>query len=155
MVADLDEKMSKKEPGPMVEDLARQKAERIAERIAEIIEDDIDNKIIIIGADTMVFQKGKPLGKPIDENDAIRMLENISDDVHEVYTGVYIIIIESGKIVNRISFANHTRVWVNPLSEKQISDYLASGEAMDKAGAYGIQGSFGIFIKKIEGVIIM
>ena len=99
----------------------------------------------------MVVHKGNPLGKPIDEEDAIRMLKEISDDVHEVYTGVYIIIIESGNIVNRISFANQTRVWVNKLSKKQIIDYIASGEAMDKAGAYGIQGRFGIFIKKIEG----
>lgn len=150
MVADVNEKVSKKEPGPMVEDLARQKVERIAE-IIKGDDGDIDNKIIIIGADTMVFHKGNPLGKPIDEEDAIRMLKEISDDVHEVYTGVYIIIIESGNIVNRISFANQTRVWVNKLSKKQIIDYIASGEAMDKAGAYGIQGRFGIFIKKIEG----
>ena len=147
MVADVNEKVSKKEPGPMVEDLARQKAEKISEMVGV----DIDNKIIIIGADTMVFHKGNPLGKPIDEEDAFRMLEEISDDVHEVYTGVYIIIKESGNVVNRISFANQTRVWVNKLSKKQIIDYIASGEAMDKAGAYGIQGRFGIFIKKIEG----
>ncbi len=147
MVADINEEVLNTKPRQMVQELAALKAKKVA----DIFEDDYDNKIVIIGADTMVFHKGRLMGKPVDEEDAFKMIKMISNDVHQVYTGVCIIILEDGKETKRISFASSTGVWVNPLSPKQIKDYLATGEPMDKAGAYGIQGRFGIFIKKIQG----
>ena len=146
MVADIKEEVLDKEPSRMVQALARLKSEKVASLL-----DDDRGKKIVIGADTMVFYHGKLLGKPVDKADAIKMIEMISNDVHEVYTGVYIIIKEKDKILDSISFAVPTKVWVSPLSHKQIKDYVDTGEPMDKAGAYAIQGRFGMFIKKIEG----
>jgi septum formation protein len=99
----------------------------------------------------MVFYKEHALGKPKDEGDAARMLRMLSNDVHEVYTGVSIIVLRRDGEEENIGFDVCTKVVVNPLTEEQILDYIATGEPMDKAGAYAIQGKFGIYIKEIEG----
>jgi septum formation protein len=108
-------------------------------------------EVIIIGADTMVFYQEHALGKPKDEADALRMLQLLSDDVHEVNTGVSIIKKDKDGKEERISFAVSTKVYVQPMTTEQIMDYIATGEPMDKAGAYAIQGKFGIYIKEIVG----
>ena len=89
------------------------------------------------------------MGKPKDEADAFRMLEMISDDCHQVYTGVTII--RTGKNPETITFAEKTDVYLYPISEKDIHAYIESGDPMDKAGAYGIQGDFAVHVKGIEG----
>jgi septum formation protein len=99
----------------------------------------------------MVFYQEHALGKPKDEADALRMLQMLSDDVHEVNTGVNILIKDKEGKEESISFAVRTKVVVQPMSTEQILDYIASGEPMDKAGAYAIQGKFGIYIKEIVG----
>jgi septum formation protein len=99
----------------------------------------------------MVFYKNQALGKPKDEKDAKSMLQMLSDDVHEVYTGVSIVIFDKKGKRKNITFAVCTKVYVQPLTEEQIKDYIATGEPMDKAGAYAIQGKFGIYIRKIVG----
>ncbi len=133
-------------PSEMVKKLSGLKARSVAGELAGRDED-----LIIIGADTMVFFKEEALGKPKDKKDAERMLLMLSGNVHEVYTGVCIIIRKKVGTNKILSFAVHTRVTVAPLTIEQIRDYISTGEPMDKAGAYAIQGGFGIFIREIKG----
>ncbi|MGF7145013.1 septum formation protein [Anaerotaenia torta] len=136
-------------PKKMVQALAGLKAAAVKEEAKARAGADTD--LIIIGADTMVFYKEHALGKPRNEADAVRMLRLLSGDIHEVLTGVSIIILHREGWEEELHFSICTRVTVNPLTDRQLLDYIASGEPMDKAGAYGIQGSFGIYIKEIEG----
>lgn len=136
-------------PEKMVQALAVLKSRAVAEKAMEQLGNATDR--IIIGADTMVFYKEHALGKPKDKLDAERMLRLLSDDEHEVYTGVSIIITNKNGETSEFSFAVCTKVLVRPLSTEQIMDYIATGEPMDKAGSYAIQGKFGIYIKEIKG----
>jgi septum formation protein len=136
-------------PSEMVQALARLKTNAAAKRLDT--ESEESKHVILIGADTMVFYQEHALGKPKNEEDAARMLRLIADDVHEVYTGVSILIRNGEEGEESLSFAVCTRVTVQPMTEEQIMDYIATGEPMDKAGAYAIQGKFGIYIKKING----
>jgi septum formation protein len=146
LASSIEERVSEKEPGAMVQALAALKAEDIAFRM----KDKYENRIII-GADTMVFFQKNALGKPKDEADAVRMLQMLSGNEHEVYTGVSIIISNEKKESENIKFSVCTKVAVQPMTKVQIADYAAGGEPMDKAGAYAIQGQFGIYIKEIAG----
>lgn len=101
---------------------------------------------IVIGADTVVVLDGKILCKPKDELDATKMLKSLSGREHKVYTAVTLLCEDK-----RISFCNTTSVTFFELNEKEISDYVKSGEPLDKAGAYGIQGKGAYLVKKIEG----
>ncbi len=148
MASNVKEEVMETVPDQMVQALARLKTETIKEQVKK---KGNDRDIIIIGADTMVFYEEHALGKPKDTIDAARMLRMLSDRTHEVCTGVNIIIMKQGGSEESFSFAVCTKVVVNPLTEDQIQDYIATGEPMDKAGAYAIQGKFGIFIKEIEG----
>ena len=144
--SNVEEVVEETEPEELVKALAAKKAIYVADHL---VKEDGDR--IIIGADTMVFYGSQALGKPKDKEDAVRMLMLLSDAVHEVYTGVHVIIRRNGYQDSSISFAVGTKVTVQPLSMKQIEDYIATGEPMDKAGAYAIQGKFGIHIKEISG----
>ncbi len=143
--ANVEEVAEESEPAEMVKALARMKVKAVA----EAFECDAGD-LILIGADTMVFFEGHALGKPKDKEDAVRMLTMLSDAVHEVFTGVHIII-RRDRSERSISFAVDTRVTVQKLTAEQIEDYIATGEPMDKAGAYAIQGKFGIHIQEISG----
>jgi septum formation protein len=100
----------------------------------------------ILGADTTVVIGGEMLGKPADAEDARRMLGLLSGRRHEVLTGVSL-----RRGTNLIRDWAATEVWFAPMSAHEIDDYVASGEPMDKAGAYAIQGLASKFIEKIEG----
>lgn len=102
---------------------------------------------VVIGADTIVSLDGKKFGKPKDDEDAFRMLSSLSDKTHTVYTGVAVV--NTDMTVNK--FVESTEVHFYPLSEKQIRDYIATGECRDKAGAYGIQGGGAMFVSGIIG----
>lgn len=117
--------------------LSRQKAEEVAAAHPEQT---------VIAADTVVAIDGKILGKPRDTDDAVDMLRLLSGRTHSVFTGVCII---SDKGV--CSFAEETLVEFYPLTEKQIADYAATGEPLDKAGAYGIQGIGALLVRRIDG----
>lgn len=147
VAANVEEVVQETEPARMVEALAKLKSKEVAARLSQQPETDD----IIIGADTMVFYRGQALGKPKDTVDAARMLHMLSDDIHEVYTGVSIIIRKGDENTEEISFSVCTEVAVRSLTGEQIQDYIATGESMDKAGAYAIQGKFGIYIKEING----
>lgn len=149
MTKNVKEVTNEMKPAEMVKSLAGLKTRAIA---ADFIEKADENKeIIIIGADTMVFYREHALGKPKNTEDAVRMLSMLSNDVHEVYTGVNIILLNKEGNTEELSFAVCTKVYVEKLTKEQIEDYIATGEPMDKAGAYAIQGKFGIFIKEIVG----
>lgn len=101
---------------------------------------------IILTADTIVYINGHILGKPKDKDDAYHMIKEISGTSHSVVTGVYL-----GKGDCHKSFYVETYVYVSPLTEEEILDYINTTEPYDKAGAYAIQGIFGKYINKIDG----
>ena len=101
---------------------------------------------VVVGADTLVFLDGAPLGKPKDREDAAAMLRSLSGRVHEVVTGVCVLWPGGSRI-----FSETSRVEVLPLSEETIDRYIRSGEPMDKAGGYAIQGIAAEFVKKLDG----
>ena len=138
MPSDAEEITTKTEPQEVVMELASIKAKDIYERS--------DKQSMVVGADTVVAYKGQILGKPSDEEDARRMLSMLSGQTHEVYTGVCVI--EDGQIK---TFYEETKVTFYEISEDEIDRYIGTGEPMDKAGSYGIQGKAAVFIKGIEG----
>lgn len=105
------------------------------------------NGIVTIGADTVVDVDGVCLGKPSDDDDALSMLRSLSGRAHFVHTGVALA--RCGELID--SGVESTRVTFCELSDRDISDFIASGEARDKSGAYSAQGGGAIFIEKIEG----
>ena len=128
-----------KTPQEIVCSICRRKAEA-ARALAE------DDKAIILAADTMVFLDGLRLGKPKDEEDAFEMLRALSGRTHEVCTGVTIC--RGDEILTR---AETTVVTFRPMADHEIRAYIASGDPMDKAGSYGIQGKAALFASGIEG----
>ena len=106
---------------------------------------------IVIGADTVVVHDNKILGKPSDEAEAFHMLKSLAGDTHQVYTGVAMLVYGEDGEAKEICHAERTEVFVHEMSDEEIRNYIASGEPMDKAGAYGIQGKAAAFIEKIEG----
>jgi len=103
---------------------------------------------VIISSDTLVSLDGAPLGKPEDEADARRMLRALSGREHEVYTGVCIIDAATGCEETAV---DRTGVWFRELTDEEIDAYVATGEPMDKAGAYAIQGGAGVFVERFDG----
>lgn len=142
-------------PEDVVRELSRQKAEEVASGILAYNEAHSDivtpQDILVIGADTVVAYDGQILGKPADEADAKRMLSMLSGNVHSVYTGVTFVIIGKDGRTGESSFVEKTDVHMFAMSEQEIDRYIASGEPMDKAGSYAIQGKCGIYIEKIDG----
>lgn len=136
-----EEVITKSLPWEAVEELSYQKAKEVA--------DFQDADCIIIGSDTIVAKGEKIMGKPKDEEDAFAMLSEIAGNVHQVYTGVTLI--RTGKNPKVITFSEKTDVYLYPMSGEEINAYIATKDPMDKAGAYGIQGDFAIYVKGIEG----
>jgi len=130
----------KESPSELVQRLAIAKAEFAAVRAA--------GPTIIIGADTEVALDGQVFGKPRSSDDARSMLEKLSGRTHSVHTGVALIRLPDAK---RITFVETSLVTFAQLSADEITEYLATGEPQDKAGAYAIQGHAGRFIPRIEG----
>ncbi len=142
MPSAVDETITSPDPEEAVIELSARKAEDVAARA--------DKGTLIIGADTVVAVKGQILGKPKDCHDAERMLGLLQGQSHQVYTGVTLILKE-GSGSRGITFAEKTEVFVYPMTQEEILDYVRSGEPMDKAGAYGIQGRFAAYIRGICG----
>ncbi len=141
------EVITRTEPSEIVEELSYQKAYEIKQR--KFIEEP-EKEFLIIGADTIVAMDHKILGKPKNEEEAVRTLLSLQGRVHQVYTGVTLI---AGKETDfRVrSFHERTDVEFYPVSEEKIRAYVSTGEPMDKAGSYGIQGKWGIYVKGIRG----
>ena len=136
MIPDIDEApLPNEAPRDFVCRTAREKAESLPAQDA-----------IILAADTAVVDGSRILGKPTDTNDAIRMLRSLSGRTHEVMTGVCL------RFPDRTDcFHIETRVTFRTLSEQEIVDYVASGEPMDKAGSYAIQGGAAKMVRTVEG----
>lgn len=128
------------DPAQVVENLSRKKAEEVHGRFPDAV---------VIGADTVVAAEGRILGKPAGPGEAEEILGLLQGKVHQVYTGVTII---CGRTPEKTrTFSEKTDVEVYPMSPQEIRRYVASGDPMDKAGAYGIQGPFAAFIRGIAG----
>ena len=102
--------------------------------------------IVILAADTAVVVDDEVLGKPLDEADAVRMLRLLSNRAHDVLTAV--VVTSGGRTVSAVE---RTRVWFDAVSEAEVAAYVATGEPLDKAGAYAIQGRAARFIPRIDG----
>lgn len=138
MPVQVDESVLRLEPpGDHVRRLAREKADRVFET---------NPTAVVLAADTIVHVGGEIMGKPRNPDDAERMLRLLSGREHEVLTGVAIVA-RRGTAVE----VARTRVWFTPLTESEIAEYVATGEPLDKAGAYGIQGLGSRFVDRIQG----
>jgi len=117
---------------------ALSKAKNVAKRCEETD--------LIIAADTEVFLGTKPFGKPKDSDDAIHMLKTLSGKKHTVYTGIALV---CGSTI--VTGAETTSVYFRNLSDSEIRKYVQTGDPLDKAGAYGVQGRGAVFIDRLEG----
>jgi septum formation protein len=127
-----------------VQRLAEEKAQAVWN--AQRSSDTLDDPLMVLGADTCVVCDGQILGKPTDTTDARRMLELLSGRTHAVLTGLAVI--SSRKVVRDVEI---TQVMFNQLDDREITQYIANGEPLDKAGAYAIQGYAARWIPRIEG----
>ena len=123
VTSDADENIKEMEPEDYVRELSSIKAQSVLEQYT-----DKEDAVIVIGADTIVY------------------LKSLEGEIHQVYTGVTIC-----SAHKNVSFYEKTDVWVYDMTDEEIRDYINTGEPMDKAGAYGIQGKFAAYIKGIEG----
>lgn len=138
-------------PKDYVMELSERKAGDVfAKKLVAMSQNGDTEKFITIGADTVVALNGRILGKPIDYDDAYNTLNSLSDQTHNVYTGVTIIYYDGTKS-HTTTFYENTEVTFYPLTHEEIIWYLQTGDPMDKAGSYGIQTQGGLFIKRISG----
>lgn len=175
-VSNIEEAAKATQPAVLVEELSRQKAEAVLSETEPCEED-----VLVIGADTVVALDDKVLGKPEDKAEAVKMLKLLSGREHQVYTGVTFFYrpgkaAEAGTVwsgtyaeadavqpkngtgadaaqlvVRCRTFHEMTKVFFYPMSQEEIEAYAATGDPLDKAGAYGIQGLFARFVRGIEG----
>ena len=175
VVSETEEKITSTEPAKVVEELSAQKAEAVWEKLcsttasqgsvtnaerldegSEVFESEQTSgettitDIIVLGADTVVACDGKILGKPADTEAAAAMLTMLQGRGHEVYTGVTILYEQNGER-KTLTFHEKTIVHFYPMTDAQIREYVATGDPMDKAGSYGIQGFCARYIRGIEG----
>lgn len=142
IVSDIEEVITETEPGRVVEELSAQKAEAVFHQT--------EGDVLVIGADTVVALEGNILGKPKSKENAKEMLRCLQARSHGVYTGVTLYT-RKGEKEFRNTFYECTNVKFYPMTESEIKWYVETGEPMDKAGAYGIQGLGAKFVEKISG----
>lgn len=139
-----EEQLRYSDPKEVVEDLSRQKAKDIALQAAP--------GAVVIGADTVVALDGEILGKPQGPKEAAAMLTKLQGRTHQVFTGVTLVFKDpNGGMEEEITFSEETNVHIYPMSEEEIQRYVATGDPLDKAGAYGIQGAFAAYVEGITG----
>ncbi len=164
IVSDVEEIVTKTNPDDVVLELSEQKCAAVANDFMQNVPSNLGNLIdletggiLVIGADTVVSLDNKILGKPEDAKDALKMLMNLSGRVHEVYTGVTCKVLKYNSFtegmleMDSFSFFVETKVNMYPFDEYEALDYIATGEPMDKAGAYGIQGIGERLVESING----
>lgn len=167
-----EENYKSTQPAEIVKELALMKAEYVATKIAK----EYKKEFLVIGADTIVVLDNQIIGKPADEAEAFEMLYRLQDRSHDVYTGVTLLDYSfdkcnknkdelEDKLMNQeesicndvglrkkaINFTVKTKVNIDKIGDEEIRDYIRSGDPFDKAGGYGIQGRFAVFVKGIEG----
>lgn len=141
-VSDVEEKVTEIMPARVVEELSAMKAEAVFQQTT--------GDVLVIGADTVVALEDRILGKPKDAKDAAAMLKCLQSREHEVYTGVTLYKRKAGKEFKN-TFSECTYVKFYPMTDAEIRWYVETGEPLDKAGAYGIQGLGARFVQKISG----
>lgn len=150
-----EERITKSVPHEVVEELASQKAIEVASMVRTYEETHQElvtpSDLMVIGADTIVSCGGQILGKPKDEHDACRMLKLLSGGTHQVYTGVSIVLLDASGKAGQVTFHEKTDVTMRAMSEEEIRRYVATGEPMDKAGTYAIQGLAAMFVIGLDG----
>ena len=138
--ADIEEDAVRwRDPGELVRKLALSKAEKVAASV---------RGALVVGADTIVLLDGEVLGKPRSREEARGMLGRLAGKEHQVFTGLAVVDTATGK--RRVDH-EETRVWMRPLGFDQIAAYVASGEPLDKAGAYAVQGLGAVLVERLEG----
>ena len=142
-----EECMEGKTPQEIVMHLAKQKA---GEVYASLSGDGDQEDLLVIGADTVVAYDGRILGKPQGVAEAQEMLSMLSGKTHQVYTGVSILLTKTGEEQTH-TFYEKTDVTFAELSKEELQAYIDSGDPFDKAGGYGIQGDFGVYVERING----
>ena len=143
VVADADESSEQKDPEKLTKELSKRKAEAVREKLLKA--GTLTEDCVIIAADTVVFNNGEILGKPKDAADAKAMIRSLSGKEHSVVSGVSVTVREKS-----FCAACTTRVRVEDIPESEIDRYVASGEPMDKAGAYGIQEGGELIVESYE-----
>lgn len=147
LAADIDESVRPAEaPAAYVERLAVEKARAVLALLNDKPQGLAPRDVIVLAADTTVAINGSILGKPVDDREATEMLRRLRGRVHDVFTGVAL-----ADAAGVQSAVERTRVWFGPMTDEDISWYVASGEPVDRAGAYAIQGLASRFIPRIEG----
>ena len=147
--ADGEERIISTEPSKVVEELSGQKAMFTAKAL-EKENGHVPEGCIVLGADTIVSYEGRILGKPSGKEDAIQMLSMLQGNTHQVYTGVTVLKEKQGSWKFH-TFFECTDVIFYPVTREEIVEYVNSGDPMDKAGSYGIQGAWGAYVKGIRG----
>lgn len=127
-----------------------EQSKRIAHLKAKMVFDQTQGDRIVIGADTMVLKDGAIYGKPKDKQEAYKMLSNLQSAMNEVITGVSVLIEKDG-IQKEYNDYDIGKVYISSMDDREIQDWIESGKAMDKAGAYAVQEEFAKYIEKIEG----
>lgn len=138
-------------PSEVVKNLAQMKAMEVANKLVVERSFKDGETGLVIGADTLVVNEGEILGKPENIEHARRMIRGLSGKSHSVFTGVCLVLIQENQMKVQEVFAEETKVCVYPMTEEDIENYIQSGEAMDKAGAYGIQGRFARYVGPVDG----
>ena len=142
-----DENRTSDDPKEAVAQLARDKAVSVKATV-----EDAEEGTVIIGSDTVVVFQNMILGKPHDQEDAADTLKKLQGNTHQVYTGVSIILYDFETKEKKVhSFHDCTDVEFYPMTDSEINSYIETGDCYDKAGSYGIQGSFAIHVKGIHG----
>ncbi len=134
--------VTEKDPAELVERLALSKALDVAGS---------RERALVIGADTIVVLDGEVLGKPADSGEAIAMLERLQGRTHQVYSGLAVVEVEAGSTVRKAVGHRVTEVTMRTVDREEIEWYVGTGEPLDKAGAYGIQGLGVLLVDRIEG----
>ena len=147
-----DERTNETAPSKVVEALANKKARAVFENFFKEngFSDKENEKIVVIGADTIVALDNEILGKPKNEKQALEMLMKLSGKTHQVYTGVSFQVFKDDKVFEK-SFYEKTDVKMYDFTKIEALEYIATGESLDKAGAYGIQGKGAVLVKEIKG----
>ncbi|MCR5829611.1 MAG: Maf family nucleotide pyrophosphatase [Lachnospiraceae bacterium] len=145
IVSGADENSSTKEPCALVKELSYIKAKDVFEKFTN------NESVLVIGSDTVVDLDGTILGKPRDSAVAAEMLRSLSGRSHKVHTGITVIVRTDDGKISEFNESETSIVNVDPLTDKEITDYINSGEPFDKAGSYAVQGLFAPYISSIEG----
>jgi len=131
----------------LVQRLAATKAQTVAQNLAD------SASSLIIAADTIVALEDQILGKPADPEDATNMLVQLRDQPHQVYSGVSLLEVTPNGLGRQLTQVDTTHVWMRRYSDAEIATYVASGDPLDKAGAYGIQNSSFGPVERLSGCV--